>query len=82
MRGFARRSAEGIGNFWVDLIRATMYVLAPICLIYALVLVQQGVPQNFNAYTSVKTVDAAPATNGKDNSQTIAQGPVASQGSD
>ncbi len=79
VRGFARRSAEGIGNFWVDVTRATLYVLAPICLIFALVLVQQGVPQNFNAYTSVKTVDAKPATNGKDNSQTIAQGPVASQ---
>ena len=79
VRGFARRSADGIGNFWVDLTRATLYILAPISLIFALVLVQQGVPQNFNAYTSVKTVDAAPATNGKDNSQTIAQGPVASQ---
>ena len=79
VRGFARRSAEGIGNFWVDVTRATMYILAPICLIFALILVQQGVPQNFNAYISVKTVDAAPATNGKDNSQTIAQGPVASQ---
>jgi K+-transporting ATPase ATPase A chain len=79
VRGFARRSAEGIGNFWVDLTRATMYILAPIALVFALVLVQQGVPQNFNAYTSVKTVDAAAATNGKDNTQTIAQGPVASQ---
>jgi K+-transporting ATPase ATPase A chain len=71
VRGFARRSAEGIGNFWVDVTRATLYVLAPICLVYALILVQQGVPQNFNPYTQAKTVEGA--------TQTIAQGPVASQ---
>lgn len=71
VRGFARRSAQGIGNFWVDLTRTTLYVLLPICFVYALVLVQQGVPQNFSAYTDVKTLEGA--------SQTIAQGPVASQ---
>jgi K+-transporting ATPase ATPase A chain len=74
VRGFARRSAAGIGSFWVDMTRATLYILMPICLFYALILVQQGVPQNFNAYTDVKTLDsAAQAT------QSIAQGPVASQ---
>ncbi len=71
VRGFARRSAEGIGNFWADLTRGTLYVLLPICLIYSLVLVQQGVPQNFAPYTDVKTLEGA--------AQTIAQGPVASQ---
>jgi len=71
VRGFARRSADGIGNFWYDLTRATLYVLLPICLVYALFLVQQGVVQNFAAYTPVKTLEGA--------AQTLAQGPVASQ---
>jgi K+-transporting ATPase ATPase A chain len=71
VRGFARHSANGIGNFWVDVTRATLYVLMPLCLLYALVLVWQGVPQNFAPYTQVKTVEGA--------AQTIAQGPVASQ---
>ena len=51
VRGFARRSAEGIGNFWVDVTRATLYVLLPISFFFALFLVQQGVPQNFAEYT-------------------------------
>ena len=71
VRGFARKSAQGIGNFWVDITRATLYILLPISFIYALFLVQQGVPQNFSAYTTVKTLEGA--------NQTIAQGPVASQ---
>lgn len=71
VRGFARKSAQGIGNFWVDLTRATLYILLPISLVYAVVLVQQGVPQNFSAYTDVTTIEGA--------KQTIAQGPVASQ---
>ena len=71
VRGLARRSADGIGNFWVDITRSTLYILAPICFVYALFLVQQGVPQNFSAYTAVKTLEGA--------AQTIAQGPVASQ---
>src|SRR5882724_5082988 len=57
VRGFARRSANGIGNFWVDVTRVTLYVLMPICLVYALFLVQQGVPQNFNAYTKATTLE-------------------------
>lgn len=71
VRGFARRSVNGLGNFWVDVTRGTLYILLPICLIYALFLVQQGVPQNFAPYTAVKTLEGA--------DQSIAQGPVASQ---
>jgi len=71
VRGFARHSVNGLGNFWVDITRATLYVLLPICTVYALVLVWQGVPQNFAPYAQVTTLDGA--------KQTIAQGPVASQ---
>ena len=72
VRGFARRNAAGIGNFWVDLTRATLYILLPICLFYAVFLVAQGVPQNFNAYTQATTLDGG-------QTQIIPQGPVASQ---
>ena len=71
IRGFARRSARTIGNFHVDLTRTTLYLLLPICVVGALVLVGQGVPQNFNAYAEATTLEGA--------RQTIAQGPVASQ---
>ena len=71
VRGFARRSAQGIGNFWVDVTRGALYILLPICLVYSLFLVQQGVPQNFAPYTQVKTLEGA--------DQVIGQGPVASQ---
>jgi K+-transporting ATPase ATPase A chain len=71
IRGFARRSAKTVGNFWVDLVRATLYVLLPLALVMALVLIGQGVPQNFSAYTAVTTFEGL--------KQTIAQGPVASQ---
>jgi K+-transporting ATPase ATPase A chain len=71
IRGFARHSVNGLGNFWVDMTRSTLYVLLPICVVFALFLVQQGVPQNFSPYTAVKTLEGA--------DQSIAQGPVASQ---
>ena len=71
VRGFARRSSEGIGNFWVDVTRAILYILLPISFFFALFLVQQGVPQNFAEYTKATTLEGA--------SQTIGQGPVASQ---
>ncbi len=71
IRGFARRSAKTIGNFWVDLTRTTLWVLLPISIIFALVLVWQGVPDNFSPYVNAKTLEGA--------TQTIAEGPVASQ---
>jgi K+-transporting ATPase ATPase A chain len=71
IRGFARRSAKGIGNFWVDLVRCTLYVLLPICIVVGLFFVWQGMPQNLGAYTEATTLEGA--------KQVIAQGPVASQ---
>ncbi|HEU5441649.1 MAG TPA: potassium-transporting ATPase subunit KdpA [Ktedonobacterales bacterium] len=71
VRGFTRRSGRTLGNFWVDLTRCVLYILLPICFVYALFLVWQGVPQNFNAYTHVTGIQGF--------AQTIAQGPVASQ---
>ena len=71
IRGFARRSVKTLGNFWVDLTRVTLYVLLPIAIAFALVLVWQGVPQNFADYTTATTLEGA--------KQVIAQGPVASQ---
>ncbi|GBD12370.1 Potassium-transporting ATPase potassium-binding subunit [bacterium HR24] len=71
IRGLSRRSAEAIGNFWVDLVRATLYVLLPFSVVVALVLVWQGVPQNLKPYIHVQTLEGG--------AQTIAQGPVASQ---
>jgi len=71
IRGFARRQAATVGNFWVDLTRCTLYVLLPISIVAGLFFVWQGVPQNLGAY-----VDATTLEGGK---QTIAMGPVASQ---
>jgi len=71
VRGFARRSAQGIGNFWVDLTRCTLYVLLPISIVVGLFFVWQGMPQNLGAYTEATTLEGA--------RQVIAQGPVASQ---
>jgi K+-transporting ATPase ATPase A chain len=58
IRGFARHSAQGIGNAWVDLTRITLWVLLPISFVYAVFLVQQGVVQNFDAYKDVATLEA------------------------
>jgi K+-transporting ATPase ATPase A chain len=71
IRGIAARSGKSIGNFWQDLIRCTLYVLLPISVIGTVVLVSQGVIQNLDAYTTVHTLAGG--------TQTIAQGPVASQ---
>src|SRR5712671_5955499 len=71
VRGFARQEKKTIGNFWVDLTRATVYVLLPLSIICGLLYVSQGAVQNLKPYTAVTTVEG-----GK---QTIAQGPVASQ---
>ncbi len=71
IRGIKRTSASTIGNFWVDTTRTLLYVLLPACVIYALLLVAQGVPQNLHAYTVAHTLEGQ--------TQTIGQGPVASQ---
>jgi potassium-transporting ATPase potassium-binding subunit len=71
IRGFARQETDRIGNFWVDMTRATLYVLIPLSIVAALVFCSQGVIQNFHPYTVARTVEGA--------TQTIAQGPVASQ---
>jgi K+-transporting ATPase ATPase A chain len=71
IRGFARRQANGIGNFWADLTRITLYVLLPICVVYALFLNASGVPQTFASLVDAQTLEGA--------KQTILLGPVASQ---
>ena len=70
-RGFARREAASIGNFWADVTRITLYLLLPICLIYGIFLIASGVPQTFAASVDVSTLEG-----GK---QMLALGPVASQ---
>ena len=71
IRGFSRSSMRTIGNFWVDVTRCTLYVLLPICIVYTLFLVWQGMPQTLGAYVDANTLEGA--------KQTIAVGPVASQ---
>jgi K+-transporting ATPase ATPase A chain len=71
IRAFVRREARTIGNFWVDLTRCTLYILLPISIVVALVLVWRGVPQNLGAYVEATTLEGV--------QQVIAQGPVASQ---
>ncbi|MCE5182129.1 MAG: potassium-transporting ATPase subunit KdpA [Betaproteobacteria bacterium] len=65
IRGFARRSTETIGNFWVDMTRSTVYILLPLSTVLALVLVSQGVVQNFSAYQTVPTVETITYDNPK-----------------
>jgi K+-transporting ATPase ATPase A chain len=62
IRGFVRKTAQGIGNFWVDMTRCTLYILLPLSFVFALVLVTQGVPQNFRPYETVPLVQATTAT--------------------
>jgi K+-transporting ATPase ATPase A chain len=71
VRGFARRSAKTVGNFWADLVRCSLYILLPISVVVGLFFVWQGMPQNLSAYIDAHTLEGA--------KQTIAQGPVASQ---
>jgi len=75
VRAISRKSAETLGNFWVDLIRVTYYLLLPLCLVFAVFLVSQGMIQNFKPYTTAKLVDPV----GSVTEQTIVQGPMASQ---
>ncbi len=71
IRGFARREATGLGNFWADLTRVTLYLLLPVSIVYALVLVAGGVPQAFAGSVVATTLEGA--------KQTLVVGPVASQ---
>lgn len=71
LRAFTNKEIKAIGNFWVDLSRAIVYILLPLSILYSLVFVSQGVIQNFNPYVKAHTVQGA--------EQIIAQGPVASQ---
>jgi K+-transporting ATPase ATPase A chain len=71
IRAFARTSGKTVGNFWVDLTRCTLYVLLPLSIVAAIVLVWQGVPQNLGAYVDATTLEGA--------KQTLSQGPAASQ---
>ncbi len=80
IRGFVRQGADTIGNFWVDLTRSTLYVLLPLSMIVAVVLVSQGVVQTFRPYAQVALVQPAKGPNGEAIAeQTLALGPAASQ---
>ena len=80
IRGLARRTAETIGNFWVDLTRTVLYILLPIAVVVALVLVSQGVIQNFSPYVKANLVQPLTGSDGKViEQQTLPMGPVASQ---
>jgi K+-transporting ATPase ATPase A chain len=70
-RGIVRRSAGRLGNFWVDLVRGTLYLFIPVAIVFALIFVQQGAIQNFHAYVTANTVEGV--------KQVLAMGPVASQ---
>ena len=74
IRGIARREMQTLGNFWVDMTRAALWVCLPFCIVGALLLVADGVPQNLRAYDKAQLVDTSKGTE-----QVIAQGPVASQ---
>src|ERR1700710_2608093 len=71
IRGFARASAKTVVNFWVDLTRCTLYILLPVCIVYTLFLVWQGIPQTLGPYVEATTLEGA--------KQAIAVGPVASR---
>jgi K+-transporting ATPase ATPase A chain len=71
IRGFVRRSGTTVGNFWVDLTRCNLYILLPISIVFGLIFVWQGMPQNLHPYVTAHTLEGA--------KQVLAQGPVASQ---
>lgn len=71
VRGIISKRVEQIGNFWVDLTRSVVYILLPLCLVFSVILVGQGVVQNFSGYTTVKTLEGV--------EQVIPGGPAASQ---
>ena len=71
IRGLVRREAKGLGNFWADLVRGTLFILLPLSILLAVALIQQGVPQNLDPYVAATTLEGA--------KQTIPMGPAASQ---
>lgn len=80
IRGFVRKQTENIGNFWVDLVRSTIYILLPLSMMVATILISQGVPQTFNPSKKVSLLQPTQDASGKDvTEQVIAVGPVASQ---
>ncbi len=87
IRGFSRASTTEIGNFWSDLVKSTLYILLPLAVVFAIGLLAQGVPQNFNSYTQVNLLQPQTVTQPIDNkattqiigTQTLPQGPIASQ---
>jgi len=79
IRGFTRRTAEGLGNFWVDLTRTTLYVLLPLSFVLALVLVSQGVVQTFSGSATARLLDPVSTDTGSIIDQVLALGPAASQ---
>ncbi len=80
IRGFVRKQTENIGNFWVDLVRSTLYILLPLSILLATLLVSQGVPQTFKPSATVSLLQPAKDSAGKElTEQVIAVGPVASQ---
>ena len=78
VRGLARQGVQVLGSFWVDIVRLTLYLLLPICLVFALFLVSQGMIQNFQDYVTATPVEMAAGVDGAA-PQVIAQGPMASQ---
>ena len=80
VRGFTRKHAEGVGNFWVDLTRSTLYILIPLSILLALFLVHQGVPQTEDGRVTAALVEPTTSADGAAvTTQAIAVGPVASQ---
>lgn len=87
IRGFSRASVQSIGNFWTDLTKSTLYILLPLSFIVSIILLSQGVPQNFNNYTTTTLLEPQTVTQTVDNktttqqitTQTLPMGPIASQ---
>ena len=79
VRGIARDKVKTIGNFWADIVRLHLYLLIPLCIVFALFLVSQGMIQNFKPYTTITAIDQSGASPGSPATQVIPQGPMASQ---
>jgi len=80
IRGFVRKNTTTLGNFWVDLVRGTLYILLPLSILFAVVLVSQGVVQTFKPYIQAELLEPLMGADGKEvTTQTIAVGPAASQ---